>query len=143
VTGPAALARGAGHLRFGLLGLGLGFTLSEAGFSDYGELHRMFVFADLRLLLAFAGAVAAAMAGFALLCRRDAVPRRPFHRGTVPGAVLFGAGWALCGACPAIALVQIGEGRVAAVAIAAGMLAGVWACQRVRRRWVWDSGSCV
>jgi len=142
VTWPAA-ARHADHPRFGLVGLGLGFTLSEAGFSDYGELHRMFVFADLRLLLAFAGAVAAAMAGFALLCRRDAVPPRPVHPGTVPGAVLFGAGWALCGACPAIALVQIGEGRLAALAIATGMLAGIWACQRLRRRWAWDTGSCA
>lgn len=143
MSAPGGGRRGAGHLGFGLVGLGMGFTLSEVGFSDYGELHRMFVLADPRLLLAFAGAVAAAMAGFALLCRGDATPPRPFHRGTVPGAVLFGAGWALCGACPAVALVQIGEGRLAALAAAAGMLAGIWTCQRLRRRWAWDSGSCA
>lgn len=143
MTAGAASAPGAGPLRFALIGLGMGFTFSEVGFSDYGELHRMFVFADLRLLLAFAGAVAAAMAGFALLCRRDALPARPLHRGTVPGALLFGAGWALCGACPAIALVQIGEGRLAALASGLGMLAGIRACQRVRRIWAWDSGSCA
>lgn len=142
MSAPAARGR-PGHVAFGLMGLGMGFTLSEVGFSDYGELHRMFVFADLRLLLAFAGAVAAAMAGFALWCRRDAVPARPIHRGTVPGAVLFGVGWALCGACPAIALVQVGEGQLAAVAVGLGMLAGVRACQALRRRWSWDSGSCA
>jgi len=129
-------------LRFGLFGLALGFVLSEAGFSDYAELHRMFTFQDLRLLLTFAGAVAVAMAGFSLLCRDDVLPARPIHRGTVPGGVLFGVGWALCGACPAIALVQIGEGRGAAVASAIGIGAGIWAAQALRRRWRWDLGSC-
>jgi hypothetical protein len=128
--------------RFGLFGLALGFALSEAGFSDYAELHRMFTFQDLRLLLTFAGAVAVAMVGFALLCRGDVLPGRPIHRGTVPGGVLFGAGWALCGACPAIALVQLGEGRGAAAATAVGIGGGIWAAQLTRRRWRWDSGSC-
>ena len=127
---------------FGLFGLALGFVLSEAGFSDYAELHRMFTFQDLRLLFTFAGAVAVAMAGFALLCRRDVLPLRPIHRGTIAGGVLFGAGWALCGACPAIALVQIGEGRAAALATAAGIGGGIWTAQRLRRRWRWDVGSC-
>jgi len=129
-------------LRFGLFGLALGFVLSEAGFSDYAELHRMFTFQDLRLLLTFAGAVAVAMVGFSLLCRGDVLPHRPIHRGTIPGGVLFGIGWALCGACPAIALVQLGEGRGPALASAAGIGGGIWAAQLLRRRWRWDAGSC-
>ena len=128
--------------RLGLFGLTLGFALSEAGFSDYAELHRMFTFQDPRLLLTFAGAVAVAMAGFALLCRGDILPGRPIHRGTVPGGLLFGAGWALCGACPAIALVQIGEGRASAIATALGIGGGIFAAQAFRRSWRWDSGSC-
>jgi uncharacterized protein len=130
------------HLRLGLLGLALGLTLSEAGFSDYGELHRMFVLADHRLLLTFAGAAGIAGLGFALFCRGDTLPHRRIHRGTVPGAALFGLGWAICGACPAVALVQIGEGRSAALATALGILAGIRAGQMLHRRWPWDAGSC-
>jgi hypothetical protein len=45
------------HLFLGLFGLLMGMSLTFIGFADYGELHRMFVFADLRLLLVFAGGV--------------------------------------------------------------------------------------
>ena len=127
-----------------MLGLGtaLGFVLSRAGFSDYGEMHRMFTFAEPRLLAAFAGAVALSAAGFALLCRGHAIPPRPIHRGIVPGAVLFGIGWAVCGACPTSALVQIGEGRAAALLSIGGVLAGLKAAQAFRRRYRWDAGAC-
>jgi uncharacterized membrane protein YedE/YeeE len=140
------------HLLLAAFGLALGFTLSSAGFSDWTEIHRMFTFgvgeggpdaASLRLLLAFAGAVALAMTGFFLLARRDTLPPRTLTRATVPGALVFGAGWALCGACPAVALVQLGEGKVAAVATLAGMLGGLRLHRAARRRFRWRSDSCV
>ncbi len=140
------------HVLLAALGLAFGFTLSSAGFSDWSELHAMFTFglaavgpgAEIpRLLLAFGGAVALAMSGFLLLARNDGVPRRPLTRATVPGALLFGAGWALCGACPAVALVQLGEGKVAALATLAGMLGGLRLHRGMRRALGWRSDSCV
>lgn len=140
------------HALLAALGLALGFTISAAGFSDWAEIHRMFTFGlgeggpgaeSLRLLLAFAGAVALAAAGFFLLARRDLLPRRPITRATVPGALLFGAGWALCGACPVAVLVQLGEGKVAALATAAGMLGGLRLHRAARRRLGWSSDSCA
>lgn len=139
------------HLVLAAFGLAVGFVLSAAGFSDPAELRRMFTFglleggpslASLRLVLAFAGAVAVAALGFFLLARRDALPRRTIDRGTVPGALLFGAGWALCGACPAVALVQIGEGKLAAAVTLAGMLAGARGYREIQRRRRWASRSC-
>jgi uncharacterized protein len=140
------------HAKLGALGLAMGFVLSMAGFGEWAELHRMFTFgafeggpdaASLRLLLAFAGAVALAAAGFFLLARRDEIPEKPVRAGTVPGAVLFGAGWAIAGACPAVALVQLGEGKAFAVVTLAGMLAGAWLHDRLRRRLGWARHSCV
>ena len=49
-----------------LFGLLLGFSLSWMGFADFGEVHRMFVFADLRLFLTFACGVT--LTGLAFLC---------------------------------------------------------------------------
>jgi uncharacterized protein len=140
------------HLKMGALGLLMGVLLSAGGFTDWTEVHRMFTLglqdggpsaANLRLVLAFALAVGLAMAGFFLLARRDAVPVKHVRPGTVPGALLFGAGWAITGACPAAALVQLGEGRLAALATLGGILAGCWLHELVRRRFGWQRHSCV
>ncbi len=136
------IARWRVHLELGAAGVLLGAVVSAAGFTDFGELHRMFTFADARLLLTFAGAVALAAIGFALHCRGAGLPRRPLAGGTVPGAVLFGAGWAVCGACPAAALAQVGEGKLAALVTVGAILAGTAIGQRLKARARWDAGSC-
>ncbi|NIR60428.1 MAG: YeeE/YedE family protein [Gammaproteobacteria bacterium] len=119
------------HAAYGLFGLSMGVILSAVGFSDFKEVHRMFIFADFRLLLVFATAVALAMVGFALLGRRRRIPTKTLNKGTVPGSIAFGAGWAITGACPSIALVQLGEGQLAAVLTLLGILFGVWIYRRL------------
>jgi uncharacterized protein len=124
-------------------GLLLGFFLTNIGFTDYGELHRMLTFRDLRLLFVFAAAVAISFAGFKLLARGKALPPRRINAGTIPGAAIFGAGWAISGACPAVAIIQIGQGQVAALLTLAGMLAGTWIYPRIHARFFrFDVGSC-
>lgn len=125
------------------LGLALGFAISASGLSDWGELHRMFTFQDPRLLLSFGGAVALSVGGFLLLARRDQLPPKHVVAGTVPGALLFGAGWAIAGACPGAALVQIGEGKWAALVTLGGILAGAWLHDRLRKRFGWARHSCI
>lgn len=122
----------AANAGFGLL---LGFSLSHIGFGDFGEVHRMFTFADLRLVLTFGGAVALCAAGFAALSRRwRFVPRRAQAASAV-GGVVFGLGWALAGACPGIVLVQLGEGQLYALLTLGGILSGTWLFGVVQRRW--------
>ncbi|MGB8931441.1 MAG: DUF6691 family protein [Anaeromyxobacteraceae bacterium] len=125
------------------LGLAFGFAISMSGLSDWGELHRMFTLQDPRLLLAFGGALALSIAGFFLLARRDEIPMKTVVAGTVPGALLFGAGWAIAGACPGAALVQLGEGKWAALATLAGILAGSRLHDRLRKRFGWGRHSCI
>ncbi|MDN5859210.1 MAG: YeeE/YedE family protein [Pseudonocardia sp.] len=122
-------------------GLALGFVVSRIGFGDYGELNRMFTFQDLRMLLAFAGAVAIIVVAFMLLrVRRN--PGR-IHAGVVPGAVLFGTGWAISGGCPAIPIVQVGAGYLPALITIAGIAVGVYLCRWVNGRYLSvDRGSC-
>jgi len=131
------------HVLLGIFGLAMGFGLYRIGFSDFGEVHRLFTFADLRLLLTFMGAVVFAGVGFQILARGKTIPPKKFMKGTIPGGILFGVGWALTGACPSIALVQLGEGRIPALATVAGILAGTWIFRVLRPRFFpWDSGSC-
>ncbi len=131
------------HSIYAFLGLFMGFALSRIGFTNYSELHRMFVFSDLRLLFTFAGAVALSMIGFAILARGQHIPTKPFHPGTIPGSILFGAGWALTGSCPGIAIVQLGEGQLPAVFTLLGILFGVWAYRQAQAQMFnWDTGAC-
>lgn len=81
-----------------ITGLALGYVVTNIGFGDYAELNRMFTFQDLRMFFAFAGAVAIIVVIFGVV----GVRRQPgrIHAGVVPGAVLFGTGWAISGGCP-------------------------------------------
>jgi len=125
------------------LGLAMGVILARAGFSDAAQIRAMFTFADLRLVATFAFAVAATALGFRLLVRREDLPARRFQPGTIPGGLLLGAGWALCGACPAIVWVQLGEGRTTALFSLVGILIGTAAYPRVHRRlFAWPLDDC-
>jgi len=132
------------HLRYAVYGLVFGFALSRIGFGDFAEVHKMFVFEDLRLLLAFAGGVAASMVGFLTLTRWATIPRRTMNPGSVVGGMLFGAGWAITGACPSIVLVQLGQGYVPALATLAGVTIGVVIYRPIHRRYLpWEIESCA
>jgi len=128
------------------LGLLLGFVLSRIGFSSWDEVHDMFTFASLRMFLAFA--VGVTLLGFAwlLLARTKGAswaPRR-LHQGTIVGGIVFGAGWAIGGACPGIALVQLGEGQLGAIVTLTGMLAGNWIYAAAHERWFrWPTEGCA
>jgi uncharacterized membrane protein YedE/YeeE len=136
------IARYRVHLELAAFGALLGAAVSAVGFTDFGELHRMFTFTELRLLLTFAGGVVLAGVGFAIHCRGAGMPSRPLVKATVPGAVLFGAGWAISGGCPAAVLAQLGEGKVPALVTLGAILVGTRIGQRVKARAGWDSGSC-
>jgi uncharacterized protein len=131
------------HLRLGFLGMIMGIVLTYIGFTNFGEVHKMFLFVDLRLLLTFAGAVLFAMLFFNFLMEGLPPAKKPFHPGTIPGSVLFGIGWAITGSCPSIALVQLGQGQAPAVFTIFGIFFGVWLYGQVHRRFFrWDPGSC-
>jgi uncharacterized membrane protein YedE/YeeE len=126
------------HVRMAVVGLLFGFAFSCMGFTDFGEVHKMFTLQDFRLLLTFCGGVALSTVGFLVLARGKALSRRAFHKGTIPGGILFGAGWALTGACPTGALVQVGEGKVLAGITVLGIFFGAWVYPLLHRslfRW--------
>lgn len=128
-----------------VLGLMFGVVLARIGFTSWDEVHAMFTFADLRLVLTFGLAVVCIAFAWRLLIKRTRAsfgPRR-LHPGVVPGAIMFGIGWAVSGACPSIALVQIGEGQLGAGWTVLGIFAGNWLYGRVHQRFFrWDPGVC-
>lgn len=131
------------HVTYGIFGLLMGVVLSRTGFTDFEEVHNMFTLTDFRLLAAFAVSIGVSMIGFLILARGKSIARKVFSKGTVPGSIIFGVGWALTGACPSIALVQLGEGKLAAVFSLFGILFGVWVYRRLAAgSFQLDTGIC-
>jgi uncharacterized membrane protein YedE/YeeE len=119
-------------LLYVLLGAAFGFILSRSGAADYNYIQAMFLFTSFQLYGIIGTAVAITAPGIWLIKRygRTALGRpisielKPQHRGNIAGGVLFGIGWSMCGMCPGPIFVNIGEGKVYAVAALAGALAG-------------------
>jgi uncharacterized membrane protein YedE/YeeE len=107
-----------------LLGVLFGFVVSSVGFTSFDELFAMFTFSDLRMFLSFAGAVVVSVVAYRLLAKVRPLPARHMHRGIVVGGLLFGVGWFVCGACPGVALAQLGQGKVWALVTLAGIAVG-------------------
>jgi uncharacterized protein len=118
-----------------LLGTIFGFVLSRAGAADYDYIQGMFLFERFQLYGIIGTAVVLTAPGLWLIQRRGRtifgaplhVECKPMNRGTIAGSVLFGIGWSLTGMCPGPILVNVGEGKVYALAALAGALAGAGA----------------
>src|SRR5919201_1423122 len=116
-----------------VLGIIAGFVFGWARLTDPDTFHRMLGLRSPTVYLLMGGAVAVAFVGARLVRGRRAPlsgepidwrPSRP-SRSHVVGSVLFGIGWGISDACPGPAAAQLGGGRVLAVALAAGIVAGV------------------
>jgi hypothetical protein len=128
----------------GVFGVLVGGALSRIGFSDDAEFHRMLRFVELRLFLTFCTAVVTAGVALFALRRVLALPARPVHRGSLAGGVIFGVGWALCGACPSVAFTQVGEGKWWALSTVAGLAIGARLYPRVHARFfTFARGDCA
>ena len=115
-----------------VLGTVFGFVLSRSGAADYDYIQAMFLFEDFQLYGILGTAVALTAPGVWLIKRRGRtlfgraleIELKPLHRGNVGGGVLFGIGWSMAGMCPGPILVNIGEGKIYALAALAGALTG-------------------
>src|SRR5262249_5528100 len=107
-------------LRVAALALGAvtGFIFSWARMTDPRTFHAMLSLESPRIYLLMGSAVPGAVVGPRLLRGRRALL-------TGEPRVLFGIGWGISEACPGPTAAALGAGRVLALAVAAGVLAGV------------------
>jgi uncharacterized membrane protein YedE/YeeE len=118
-----------------ILGALFGLLLSRSGAADYNFIQAMFLFESFQLY-GIIGTAVVLTAPFMWWIRRRgrtlggaplALELKPFHRGNMIGGALFGVGWSIAGMCPGPVLVNIGEGKVYALAALAGALVGAGA----------------
>ncbi len=114
------------------LGSVFGLVLSRSGAADYNYIQGMFLFEEFQLYGIIGTAVVLTAPGLWLLKRYGKtldgrpieIEKKAGHRGNIYGGVLFGVGWSITGMCPGPILVNIGEGKVYALAAFAGVLVG-------------------
>jgi uncharacterized membrane protein YedE/YeeE len=116
-------------------GAAIGFIMAWARLSDPAVIRSMLLLRepDVFLLMGSAAIVAGVgarllrAAGARALVTGEAIGwsvERP-RAGHVAGSVLFGAGWSIAATCPGPIAAMTGEGRVAGLVVAAGLMVGV------------------
>jgi uncharacterized membrane protein YedE/YeeE len=115
------------------LGLGFGFFLERAGLGSSVKLAAQFYLTDLAVFKVMFTAIVTALVGLAALSATGVVdPARIELPGTfllpqLVGGLVFGVGFVVGGYCPGTGCVGLASGRLDAVAVIAGMLAGSFA----------------
>jgi uncharacterized protein len=114
------------------LGIVFGLALSRSGAADYDFIQGMFLLTNLQLYGIIGSAVAFTAPLLYLLKRYGrtvtgapiTIELKGLNRGTIVGGALFGVGWSITGMCPGPILVNVGEGKLYALAALAGALLG-------------------
>lgn len=129
-----------GMSRFGygsvlLIGVYLGILFVKSEVAQWERVHDMFLFREAHMYLIISVAIVVAMVSM-LVIRSLGITTvegkpikykpKPFHAGVIVGGTLFGAGWAITGACPGPIYAQIGGGEWMALWTLAGAMLGMF-----------------
>ncbi len=117
-----------------IMGITFGFLMSKAGATTYDFHAKMFLLENLRLMIVIGTSVTVAMVGVFILKRSKVKSivtgqevdfvKKPYQKGLVLGALLFGVGWGMTASCPGTIPAMIGEGKVAGLFALAGVIIG-------------------
>jgi len=120
------------YLMFGIV---FGITLFKSDAVSWFRMQEMFRFQGFQMFGIFMTAIPTAALTVFLIRKFKIktldhepvqIPTKKFNWGYVYGAILFGVGWGLTGACPGPIYVQIGSGLSIAILTLISALAGTW-----------------
>jgi hypothetical protein len=118
-----------------LMGIYFGIVLTKSEVVRWQRVHDMFLFKEAHMYLIIGVGIVVAMVSMLLIKSLrirtiEGAPikyePKPFHKGVIIGGILFGAGWAITGACPGPIYAQIGSGAWMAMFTFAGAVAGMY-----------------
>ena len=125
------------------IGIILGIVFVKTEVARWERIHEMFLFQDSRMYLIIMTAIL--VAGISMRCLKALGTKnlqgepikydpKPFHKGIIPGGILFGMGWAITGACPGPIYAQMGAGEYMAIFTFLGAVAGMYAYAALKPR---------
>ena len=118
-----------------LMGTYFGIVLTKSEVVRWQRVHDMFLFNELHMYLIIGVGVIVAMISMLIIKASQAktiegqpivYKPKPFHKGVVIGGTLFGAGWAITGACPGPIYAQVGAGAWLALITLSGAMIGMY-----------------
>jgi uncharacterized protein len=122
-------------LRVLAVGVYFGIVLAKSEVARWQRVHDMFLFKEAFMYLIITTGIVVAMVCMQVIKRagiRDIsgspiqYKPKPYHLGVILGGMIFGAGWAITGACPGPIYVQIGAGEWLAIVTLLGALTGMY-----------------
>jgi uncharacterized membrane protein YedE/YeeE len=140
MSGKESEVKSPGISKFALLmslamGIYFGIVLTKSEVVRWQRVHDMFLFKEAHMYLIIGVGIVVAMVSMLLIKKfqiktLEGVPvvykPKPFQKGVIIGGTLFGAGWAITGACPGPIYAQIGGGAWMALFTLAGALIGMF-----------------
>lgn len=124
-----------GYLNVLLIGVYLGILFTKSEVARWERVNKMFLFEEAHMYLIISVAILVAMVcmfiikhfGIASIEGKPIQYKpKPYHSGVVIGGTLFGAGWAITGACPGPIYAQIGAGEWMALITLLGAMLGMF-----------------
>lgn len=134
-TNTNGLPTAGAALRIILVGTYFGIVLAKSEVARWERVHKMFLFEQAQMYLIIGVGIGVAMIAMFLLkkMKARAIDRtpiiykpKPYHKGIIFGGMIFGAGWAITGACPGPIYTQIGGGEAYAVFTLVGAILGMF-----------------
>ena len=126
-----------------LMGIYFGIVLTKSEVVRWQRVHDMFLFKEAHMYLIIGVGIVVAMISMMLIKKFQVktiegspvvYKPKPFQKGVIFGGMLFGAGWAITGACPGPIYAQIGGGAWMALFTLAGALTGMYAYANVKSK---------
>ena len=123
------------NLKYAAAGLLFGILLVKSEVISWFRIQEMFRLKSFHMYGVIGSAVAVGMLSVWLIKKFKlktiygeaiVLPDKKFSKGQVYGGLLFGAGWALTGACPGPLFALIGSGATVILATLASAIAGTW-----------------
>lgn len=118
-----------------IMGTYFGIVLTKSEVVRWQRVHDMFLFNEPHMYLIIGVGVAVAMISMLVIKATQAksiegqaivYKPKPFHLGVVIGGTIFGAGWAIAGACPGPIYAQVGAGAWMGLFTLVGALIGTF-----------------
>ena len=131
------------NLKYLAVGLGFGIIFVKAEIISWFRIQEMFRFQSFHMYGVIGSAVLVGLISVQIIKRfniktiyGETIVFHPkeFNKGNIYGALLFGLGWAITGACPGPLFAQIGSGATVIAVTLLSAIGGTWVYGYVREK---------